>query len=72
MAAALNRKKVVIGGNYRDYRLWLIDNKLSERDAFYVGHAEEKLMGLELKEEDIVRLGPVSYRLAQYLRTRIR
>lgn len=64
--------KVVIGGNYRDYQEWLFQNKLSPKDAAYVGHHDEKLMGLELKEADVVRLGPVSARLEEILRTRIR
>lgn len=63
--------KVVVGGTYRDYREWLIRNQVSERDAPHISHAEQ-LMGLELKESDIVRLGYMSPDMEQLLKTRIR
>jgi len=63
--------KVVVGGTYRDYREWLSDNQVSERDAIFIDRAE-KLMGLELKEADIVRLGYMSPEMEMLLKTRIR
>lgn len=63
--------KVVVGGTYRDYKEWLRDNKVSERDAIYVNHPD-KLMGLELKPEDVVRLGYMSPAMEALLKTRIR
>ena len=40
--------------------------------ARYVGHERERLMGLELKESDIVNLGGLSAYMEGLLLTRIR
>ncbi len=48
--------KVVIAGNYREYRDWLRENNLCERDARYID-CNEKLMGLELAAEDVIKTG---------------
>ena len=50
------RMKIVIAGNYAQYRQWLIDNNLTEHDARYVD-SNEKLMGLELAHDDIIYTG---------------
>lgn len=65
--------KIVIAGNYDQYRRWLIENDLCPLDATYIS-SNEQLMGLELSEDDIVYVGtyfdsPVDLEL---LRTRIR
>jgi hypothetical protein len=66
------RRKVVIGGTYVQYRNWLHETMTSNRDALYVGDHWEKLLGLELEPTDVVRLGPVSDRLEDILKSRFR
>lgn len=65
------RRKIVVGATYPQFRNWLYENKLSRRDAVFVD-GWEKVLGLEIEEGDIVRLGPTSERLESILRTRIR
>lgn len=65
------RRKVVVGGTYRDYREWLRDNRVNAGDARYIIYPEQ-LMGLELDENDIVRLGYISQAMEELLRSRIR
>ena len=48
--------KVVIAGNYSQYLLWLRDNGLTELDAIYAS-TPERIMGLKLKAEDVIRTG---------------
>ncbi len=50
------RRKVVITGNYRQFRDWCRENNVPESRAIYAD-SHERLMGLELKPEDIVRTG---------------
>lgn len=64
--------KVIVGGTYREYMRWRAEQGLSPMEAFYIGDDPERLLGLELKEEDIVRLGPISKMTEETLRTRIR
>ena len=64
--------KVVVGGTYRDYVRWRDENHLSPMDALYVGEHAERLMGLELEPQQIVRLGIISKEFEELLLTRIR
>lgn len=65
------RKKAVIGGSTQAYMSWLKGTGTRSRDVWRVRHRDD-LMGLELKEDDIVRLGPISADMEDLLRTRIR
>lgn len=65
------RRKVVIGGNWREFRQWCRMHDVSPMDAIYADTAE-KLMGLELKREDIVDLGGAPDDVLSILPTRIR
>lgn len=67
-----SRRPVVVGGTYRHFRQWCQENKVAERDAIHVGVEIERLLGLEIKQEDIVRLGYGSPGFEEVLRTRIR
>lgn len=64
--------KVVVGGTYGGYVEWRQRARLSPREAIYVGDDRERLMGLEIQEQDIVRLGRISLETEEVLRTRIR
>jgi len=66
-----HRRKVVLGATYRQLVDWAIARKLSPRDVIWVTRPEH-LMGLELKPDDIVRLGPISQAMEDLLLTRIR
>ena len=49
--------KYIIGGTHRHYMQWLRDNGvLNHRDAVHITR-EEQLMGLQIKKDQIVRLG---------------
>ena len=65
------RRKVIVGGSHLDFIRWCRENDVSPmsviRPTFW-----EALLGLELKEEDIVRIGPMSSKMEEVLRTRIR
>lgn len=50
------RRKIVICGSYEEFRQWCRDNDLPESHAVYAD-SNERIMGLELKEEDIVKTG---------------
>lgn len=69
-------KKVVIGGTYKQLVSWALAQqpKLGPRDVAWIGSDRdmERLMGLELSLDDIVRLGPVSSAVEELLATRIR
>lgn len=65
-------RKVIVGGTWREYRAWCKRwDLVPERDAIFAD-TPEKLMGLELKLDDIVRLGPISQDMELLLKTRIR
>ena len=64
--------KIVVGGTYKDFKRWQYELRLSQKEAVYVGEDRERAQGLLLKEEDIVRLGPVSPEMELLLKTRIR
>lgn len=68
--------KVVIGGTYKELVTWSLSQnpKLGPRDVIWIGNdmQAERLMGLELALDDIVRLGPVSSAVEELLATRIR
>jgi hypothetical protein len=65
------RRKVVVGGTHRDFLHWCRENGISPmrciRPTF-----REHLMGLEIKKEDIVRLGYMSPEMETELLLRIR
>lgn len=71
MNASAKSRKVVIGGTHQDFKKWLFDNKLPE-SAVYRATRAEHLLGLEIKQEDIVRLGYLSPEAEMVLKTRIR
>lgn len=52
------RRKVVICGDYRTFIAWCRDRDIPPSSVYLVDR-RERLLGLELREEDIVRLVPV-------------
>ena len=72
MTKLIFRKKVVVGGEYRDFLAWCREQGISPMQARWAGNDVEKIIGLELKPGDIVRLRNVSPRMEEALRTRIR
>ena len=48
--------KIVIAGNHAQYKNWIRENGFPERDYRYVSE-NEHIMGLELAESDIVKVG---------------
>lgn len=74
MAPALkggHRRKIVVGGTHVQFLAWLRENNLPPSSAVFADDYH-RIAGLELKPEDIVRLGPVPFELEQYIQTRIR
>lgn len=72
-ATALNRdaKKVVICGDYRRFINWCREQDIPPMSVILIDR-REKLMGLELREEDIIRLYPVDDITEADIQTRIR
>lgn len=64
--------KVAVGGTYQDYLRWRNDAGLAPLDAIFVGDDPNRLMGLEIKEGDVVYLGYISQETEYILRTRFR
>lgn len=64
-------RKVIVGGTYRDFRDWLRENRMLEQEVVWADRPE-KLLGLELKEDQIVRLGYMTPEMETLLKTRIR
>ena len=64
-------RKVIVGGTHQQFMEWCRRNKVSPTRARRAAYPEN-LLGLELKEEDIVRLGPISGEMEIMLKTRIR
>ena len=63
--------KVLVGGTYRDFRDWLYHNRVLEQQVVWADRPE-KLLGLELAPEDVVRLGTLTPAMEELLQTRIR
>ncbi len=65
------RRKIVVGGTHNAFRAWVRNNRMDLRHAVHVTFREQ-IMGLELKPQDIVRLGPISDAMELELKLRIR
>jgi hypothetical protein len=68
------RRKIVICATLEQFIKWCRDNDTPPHSAVYANRPE-KLMGLEIKEEDVVRTGlpPDNlYEIERMLKTRIR
>jgi len=71
MAATLDGRKIVVGATYAQFCNWCREKGVSPSKAVFADGCE-KVLGLELKESDIVQLGPISDRMQETLRSRIR
>jgi hypothetical protein len=67
------KRKVIVATDYRQFVAWGIENKLSPNQVIWANRPEV-LMGLELEEDDIVRIGVPenAAEIEEMLRTRIR
>lgn len=65
------RRKIAIGGNHAQFLNYKHEHKLDNRAIVHATRIEH-LFGLELKPEDVVRLGPVSEQFEMILKTRFR
>lgn len=68
----MDMKRTVVGGTHQRFIAWCKDQGISPNRARYVGNDIHRVMGLELKESDVVRLGGTTPEMEQYLRARIR